>query len=148
MNDAFDLAVVVFDQPKVGISPAPLPSINQLGRLTPKQLRQTTFTAVGYGSVRNDKTRAWQTIDFENLHRRFAHQNALSLTNAWLTLSMNPSTGNGGTCFGDSGGPHFLPDGTVVSITVTGDRWCRATDKTYRIDTRNSLAFIGQFLGD
>ena len=37
-----------------------------------------------------------------------AVQEALSLNKAWLELSMNPSTGNGGTCFGDSGGPHFL----------------------------------------
>jgi hypothetical protein len=51
-------------------------------------------------------------------------------------MSMNPSTGSGGTCYGDSGGPHFLRDSkVVVSVTVTGDRWCRATDKTYRLDT-------------
>jgi hypothetical protein len=47
-----------------------------------------------------------------------------SLVDSWLKLSMNPSTGSGGTCFGDSGGPHVL--GTtdiVVSLTVTGDRF-------------------------
>lgn len=148
MNDAFDIAVVVLDEAQTGITPAPLPSVNQLGRMSAKQLRSTTFTAVGYGSVRDDKTRGWQTIDYDNVLRRYAEQSALSLTKAWLTLSMNPSTGSGGTCYGDSGGPHFLPDGTVVSITVTGDRYCRATDKTYRIDTRSSLAFLSDFLQD
>ena len=65
---------------------------------------------------------------------------------SWVTLSMNPSTGNGGTCYGDSGGPHFNADGEVVSVTVTGDRWCRSTDKTYRIDTTDAQDFLAPFL--
>ena len=61
---------------------------------------------------------------------------------------MNPSTGSGGTCYGDSGGPHFLGDSNlVVSITVTGDAPCRATDVTYRLDTPWARAFLGQFPG-
>lgn len=83
--------------------------------------------------------------------RLVAVQEALSLTKAWLELSMNPSTGNGGTCYGDSGGPHFLGAGsgettTIVSITVTGDRFCRATDKTYRLDTASALSFLSEFV--
>ena len=31
-----------------------------------------------------------------------------SVNKTWLRISMNPSTGNGGTCYGDSGGPNFL----------------------------------------
>ena len=43
--------------------------------------------------------------------------------------------GNGGTCYGDSGGPYFIHlDGQdtdiVASITVTGDAPCKVTDKT------------------
>jgi hypothetical protein len=64
---------------------------------------------------------------------------------------MNPSTDSGGTCFGDSGGPHFLGAGNtetriVTSVTVTGDRFCRATDKAYRLDTASARSFLGQFL--
>jgi hypothetical protein len=58
---------------------------------------------------------------------------------------MNPSTGDGGTCYGDSGGPHFLGT-TVVSVTVTGDRYCRATDKTYRVDTPTARSFLGLYV--
>jgi secreted trypsin-like serine protease len=64
---------------------------------------------------------------------------------------MNPSTGNGGTCFGDSGGPHFLGAGptetrVVVAVTVTGDRYCRATDKTYRLDAPQARSFLDDFV--
>lgn len=62
---------------------------------------------------------------------------------------MQPSTGDGGTCYGDSGGPHFLggvDSNLIVSITVTGDAMCRATDKTYRIDTASARAFLDDFV--
>jgi hypothetical protein len=77
--------------------------------------------------------------------RRFANQTLLSLQKTVLGLSMQPSTGDGGTCYGDSGGPHFLGD-IVVSITVTGDAPCRASDKTYRLDTPSARAFLEEYV--
>ena len=64
---------------------------------------------------------------------------------------MTPSNGNGGTCYGDSGGPHFLhlaggETNIVASITVTGDAPCKAMDRTYRVDTPTARAFLGQFV--
>ena len=60
---------------------------------------------------------------------------------------MNSSTDNGGTCYGDSGGPHFLGDSDmVVSLTVTGDTWYRATDVTYRLDTDSARSYLEQFV--
>ena len=58
---------------------------------------------------------------------------------------MNQATGNAGTCYGDSGGPHFLGD-TVVAVTVTGDRWCKSTDKSYRVDTPWARDFLADFV--
>lgn len=142
-SNTFDLAVIELDSPASGITPARLPALNQLDGTSLKSQR---FTAVGYGTVRNDKTKAGQTFSFDGM-RRFADQGFRSLTQAWLNLSMNPSTGSGGTCFGDSGGPHFLADTNVVaSVTVTGDRFCRATDVTYRVDTPSAREFLGRFL--
>jgi hypothetical protein len=46
------------------------------------------------------------------------------LTNAWLRLSQKPSTRNGGTCYGDLGGPNFLggsDSDLLVATTITGD---------------------------
>ena len=58
---------------------------------------------------------------------------------------MNLATGNGGTCYGDSGGPHFLGD-VVVAVTVTGDAPCKATDKSYRVDTSEAHEFLAPYL--
>jgi Trypsin len=142
-SDPHDIAVVVLDAPYTGATPARLPTLNHLDTIA---LKDQHFTAVGYGTFRDDKRRGPQALGFDG-KRRFVTQGFRSLTKSWLNLSMNPSTGSGGTCFGDSGGPHLLGDtNLVVSITVTGDRWCRATDVTYRTDTASARAFLGQFV--
>ena len=59
--------------------------------------------------------------------------NAINKT--WLRISMNPATGNGGTCYGDSGGPNFLSvsgQPVLVAVTIRGDAVCRATNVVYR----------------
>ena len=143
-NDTFDIAVILLDDDVAGIDPAPVATANQLDLMTAAQLKRATFETAGYGAVRDTRKGAFQAL-YSDLHRRWARQTVNSLTRAWLNLSMNQATGDGGTCFGDSGGPHFL-NGVVVSITVTGDRWCKATDKTYRIDTPVAREFLGRFV--
>jgi hypothetical protein len=96
--------------------------------------------------VRETKRKGPHSLFFDG-QRRYADQGFRSLTKSWLNLSMNPSTGSGGTCFGDSGRPHFLGSSRlVVSITVTGDRFCRATDVTYRSDTASARDFLDDFV--
>ena len=142
-SNPYDIAVIVLDAPVTGITPARLPTLYQLSGM---DLRSQRFTAVGYGTVREDKRKAGQTFAFDGM-RRYADQGFRSLTKSWLNLSMNPSTGSGGTCYGDSGGPHFLAGtNVVVSITVTGDRFCRATDVTYRLDTPWAREFLARFV--
>jgi hypothetical protein len=73
----------------------------------------------------------------------FSSFNALSP--AFLRLSQNPATGDGGTCFGDSGGPNFMMvDGRriLAAITITGDAVCRATNVTYRLDIPSARDFL------
>ena len=60
---------------------------------------------------------------------------------------MNPSTGDGGTCYGDSGGPNFLGTSTTLAaITITGDYVCRATNVTYRLDTASARDFLDEYV--
>lgn len=147
-SDPHDIAVVVLDDP-IGIAPAQLPTQGLLDELkASRQLRDETFTAVGYGAVRETRKKGPQSI-LPNEERRFALQSALALMPSWLQLSMNEATGDGGTCYGDSGGPHFLggvDSNLIVSITVTGDTMCKATDTTYRVDTASARAFLGRFV--
>jgi secreted trypsin-like serine protease len=141
VNNLYDVAVFLLDDAVTDVEPAPLAAA---GTLEAAGLRDETFTAVGYGTVRTSNRKGPQGFTV-GWRREKADQHLLSVTKAWATFSMNLATGNGGTCYGDSGGPHFL-DGAVVSITVTGDAMCKATDKTYRVDTDWSREFLGQFV--
>jgi secreted trypsin-like serine protease len=143
-NDTFDIAVVVLERTVRAIAPAELPAENLLGTMSAQELKSATFVAAGYGTVRETREGALQPLSWDP-QRRFAEQTVNSLEPAWLNLSMNQATGDGGTCYGDSGGPHFLGD-TVVSLTVTGDVWCKATDKTYRVDTAVARDFLDEFV--
>ena len=105
---------------------------------------QQTYTAVGYGTVRTSNRTGPQAFQV-GWRREKADQQLLSVTKAWATFSMNLATGNGGTCFGDSGGPHFEGD-TVVAVTITGDAMCKATDKAYRVDTPWAQEFLSEFV--
>ena len=81
--------------------------------------------------------------------RRYASEGFQSLTPSLLALSQNPSTGDGGTCRGDSGGPHFLGGVTsnlVVATTLDTDTWCRANGTAYRLDTATARSFLAQFV--
>jgi secreted trypsin-like serine protease len=146
-SDPYDIAVVLLDQ-AASPTPARLPAAGLLDSMQASgALRSATFTAVGYGTVREVKTGGPHALFFDGI-RRYALQSSLSLQKPWFTLSMQPSTGNGGTCFGDSGGPHFLggtSSNLLVSLTVTGDAMCRATDKTYRLDTPAAREFLSRF---
>jgi hypothetical protein len=79
----------------------------------------------------------------------FAYSGFNSLNNTFLRLSQNPAVGNGGTCFGDSGGPNFLNyNGArlLVAITITGDTVCRSTNVDYRTDTASARNFLAPYV--
>ncbi len=145
--DPHDVAVFVLDTPVGMANYGLLPTAGLLNTIDKQTAR---FTTVGYGTVRDDKTRSFHSFEL-GTRRKMATQTMHSLTKAWVQFSMNPSTDSGGTCFGDSGGPHFLGAGAsetrvVLAVTVTGDRFCRATDKTYRLDTPSARSFLDDFV--
>ena len=146
-SDAEDIAVVVLDEPILDITPATLPPAGLLDDMkAAKELKNQEFVAVGYGTVRDDKTGGPHPLYWEGA-RRFTTGTYNALTKGWLKISMNPATGDGGTCYGDSGGPHFLGEtDMVVSLTVTGDINCRATDVTYRLDIPSAREYLEPFV--
>lgn len=145
-SDPEDIAVLTLNEAPAGLTPVQLPSAGVLDQM--KQagtLQGTRFTSVGYGDQEPTNEPGGKVYPFTG-ERRVSTGGFNALNNVWLRLSQNPSTGNGGTCFGDSGGPQFLPDGTQVSITISGDSVCRSTNVDYRLDTPQARAFLGQFV--
>lgn len=141
-NDPHDLAVVVLDQPVEGIQPATLPQSGSLEHLPKDQ----SFVAVGYGAYEVTNQPGGHQYLYNDV-RMVATSRLNATTKTWLRLSMNASRGDGGTCYGDSGGPNFLGDtSTLAAITITGDAVCRSTNVTYRLDTQAARAFLGQYV--
>jgi hypothetical protein len=148
-SDPHDISVILLDQAP-GIAPAELPTAGLLDtQQATGELRTQTFTIVGYGATRTDKTGGPHAIVFPDGVRRFAAVRFLSLQPNWLLLSSNPSLDSGGSCYSDSGAPHFIggtSSNTLASIMGNLDPTCRARDKTYRLDTESARDFIGQFV--
>lgn len=145
-----DLAVVVLDQDVTGIEPAVLPTLGLFSQMGPRGLRNQQFTAVGYGDVQPSIGHG-QPVFSDFGTRRAAVSTFSALNKNWLRLSGNDATGNGGTCFGDSGGPNFLgadsnETNIIAGITVTGDVMCLATNVDLRLDTISALSFLEPFL--
>jgi hypothetical protein len=148
--DPGDVAVIVLAQAP-GITLAQLPTAGMLDALKASHtLRDTRFMAVGYGRVRDSFEGGLDGI-LDNRERRLAEQGYWGLTPHWLNLSMNPNVGDGGTCYGDSGGPHFIylngqETNIVASITVTGDIPCKAVEISYRMDTESVRTFLAHYV--
>ena len=146
-SDPEDIAVVTFAHPIQGIAPVQLPTAGLLDRMSKdKSIKSASFTSVGYGDQEPTNAPGGKVYPFTG-DRRVATGSFNALNKVWLRLSENPSHGDGGTCFGDSGGPHFLGSSNLqVSITISGDSVCRSTNLDYRLDTPQARAFLGQFV--
>ena len=155
-SDPHDVGVILLNEADTGgITPANLPyegmldDLKAAGKLNGRHGR-AHFTAVGYGVLLDFPPPVFLPSDGV---RSRAVSEFLALRPAWLVLSQNgsPGQGNGGTCYGDSGGPNFWtePDGTeiIVGITSTGDAQCVATNTTYRVDIPQTLSFIDNVIG-
>ena len=142
-----DVAVVVLDSPVAGTTPAQLPQAGLLDQMAVKNgLKGQKFTAVGYGDQERQNGGGPPSFPFDAM-RRVATSEFRAINTNWLRLSQNPSTGDGGTCFGDSGGPNFLGSSNVLAaVTVTGDSVCRATNVVFRLDTPASRDFLGDYV--
>jgi hypothetical protein len=141
-SDAHDIAVVVLDKAVKGITPARLPSADSLSGVPPTQ----QFTSVGYGAFEVTNSPGGHQYLYDDV-RMVATGTLNAVNKTWLRISMNPSTGNGGTCYGDSGGPNFLGTSQVVAaITITGDSVCRSTNVDYRLDTPSARAFLARYV--
>jgi secreted trypsin-like serine protease len=148
----YDAGVVILSEPVVVDEYGTLADIGLLDDLaTARGKKEQMFTVVGYGlqsvvpTLEADRIRhrgEVQLIDVKGTAGIPAGTSA-SFTN-------NPGEGNGegGTCFGDSGGPIFHGDSNVIAaITSYGlNANCAGTGGGYRVDTMDDQEFINPFL--
>ncbi|HEX2491774.1 MAG TPA: trypsin-like serine protease [Blastocatellia bacterium] len=151
-SDTGDIAVLlVRAKDTQGITPAQLPPAGLLDQLAAQNgLKSAVFTPVGYG-LQNRVTGGGPPFfqDRNPVPRMYAFSGFNALNNTFLRLSQNPALGNGGACFGDSGGPNFLDyNGArlLVAITITGDAVCRSTNVVYRTDTASARNFLAPYV--
>lgn len=146
-SDPGDIGALILQNNVGGVTPATLPSCNLLDQLAAHNgLKNAIFTPVGYG-VQNRVVGGGVPFfqDLNPVPRMFAFSSFNALNPGYIRLSQNPSKGDGGTCFGDSGGPNFLNingQQVLAAITITGDSVCRATNVDYRTDTSSAQAFL------
>ncbi len=151
-NDPHDIAVIVFDQPIPNVTPAKLPTLGLFDTLKSNGLlANTTYTAVGYGGQERtfDSKGGW-TISYQDA-REWSVSSFGALNESWLRLSQNNAVGNGGTCYGDSGGPNFFGSGKgetkmLAGTTITGDVPCVQSNVIYRLDTPSARAFLADYV--
>jgi hypothetical protein len=151
-SDTGDIAVLLVRANDTrGLTPAQLPTAGLLDQLaTQNDLKSAVFTPVGYG-LQNRVTGGGPPFfqDMNPVPRMYANAGFNALNNTFLRLSQNPAVGNGGACFGDSGGPNFLDyNGArlLVAITITGDAVCRSTNVVYRTDTASARNFLAPYV--
>ena len=136
--DPADLAVVLLDTPATGLTAATLPSaglLESFGRATP-------LVAVGYGYSDRATGGGPPRFVFDGLRRTATTELAALAPALVRTL-----TGDGGACFGDSGGPLFAAaSGTLVAVTSSGDAACAGMSAAYRLDTPSARAFLQPFV--
>ena len=150
----FDLGIVILDEAVgdlgTGTKKGTLPAANYLEQFQKSGKHSALFTPVGYGLEKvlpflaeGGDTRMKATSTLVNLNGTFGVPYGVS-----AVFSNNMGKHQGGTCFGDSGGPVFV-QGTnqMVGVTSYGiSPNCTGTDGTYRIDQADDLTWVNGVL--
>ena len=151
-NAAFalhDAGVVVLSEPLVMPTYGRVPTLGYLDQYFATQRNQQRFTAVGYGLTKSlpvlsegGDTRERATTQLVTLAGGGVPYGIVALFS-----SNNGASHQGGTCFGDSGGPIFDGDtNLIVSIISFGlSPNCTGTTGAYRVDGPDDLLFFAKF---
>jgi len=151
-SDTHDMAVIEVPASQMlarwTFTPATLPAAGQLGALGPQGLRDTPFVVAGYGTQEAVLQPGGQIHPGGGVRMK-APVSFDALNDAWVRLAQTEPQGNGGACYGDSGGPNFATIGgarVLAATTITGDVPCYATNVAYRLDTPAARAFLAPFV--
>jgi len=132
-----DLGVVLLDT-DAPVAPATLPAAGAADRLARDGVAPVS---VGYGySLRLSNK------DF--VYDGARHAGSIPVVSQTSTLLRLDGAG-AHLCFGDSGGPQYLPgSNVVVSVTSGGSPTCRGASTATRLDSASSRAFLSAFVAN
>jgi hypothetical protein len=158
LPNSHDIGAVVLDEPVDMPVYGQLPSLGALDALATQRGRQDkTFDVVGYGlqyirqspkgaiKVQEDPVRYQGVVSLVNLNNALVDG-----YNIFHTSDKGKGNGSGGTSFGDSGGPVFLP-GTSVMVGVTSfglSMQATGPGAAFRTDTAEAQEFLNGILAD
>ena len=150
-SDGHDISVIELPAAQVKarwtFTPATLPKAGALDALGPQGLERHLVLRRGYGTQEAARGPGGQTHPGGGVRMK-APVSFDALNKAWVRLAMTAPQGNGGACYGDSGGPNFATlagKRTLVATTITGDGPCYATNVSYRLDAPGARAFLSPF---
>jgi Trypsin len=151
LNDLHDVGVIVLDAPYTGAPPAQLAPRNYLSGLANGNggLNKQTFTVVGYGVFFEKPTEGpKKPTAVSDRTRRFADAVGQNISSQVLQLAENAkdSRADGGSCFGDSGGPVFHSGLLVGDSSFGASQFCRSTGGYYRLDTDDARSFLDDYV--
>lgn len=147
-SDPGDVAVVILAAGSTtGITPYQLAPAGHLDQLARRGgLIGSMFVNVGYGTT---AARTGAPAFGYDGTRKVSRSRFSALNDPFVGLLMqSAATGEGGDCYGDSGGPKFV-DGDlqrIVAVVSWGDRPCRGVSYNYRVDLPAARAFLAQFV--
>ena len=143
-----DLGVVVLDEPIELDDYGQLPTLDYLDQFAGGPNNEERFEAVGYGL---EKSRVNFAEGGDT--RRKANLKLINVqSDVYAVFSANKGTTHqGGTCFGDSGGP-ILHDTGDTEIVVAVNSWaqnysCAGKSGAYRVDQPDDLSWLLETFG-
>ncbi|MFL5778760.1 MAG: trypsin-like serine protease [Chloroflexota bacterium] len=151
LNNLHDVGVVVLDAPYTAAAPAHLAPRNYLAGLANGNggLNKQTFTEVGYGVFfAKPDSGPQKPLSIADRTRRWVEAVGQNLSSQVLKLAENAkdSRAEGGSCFGDSGGPSFH-NGLEVAVTSFGaSQFCRSSGGYYRLDIDDARMFLDDYV--
>ena len=139
---AEDIALVFLDEPVAGVTPA---SIAEEGYLDTLDLKNETFTVVGYGTdefITGSGASPKAITVFDGI-RSYRDVTAIAAHDAFPDRFLKITAG---VCFGDSGGPLFHGETIVALNTWTFSYRCAGPNLEYRVDSAVAQEFLDTYL--
>jgi hypothetical protein len=151
-NNAFfthDAGVLKLSAPVQMSTYGTLPSLGLLNTLI-KQKNSQHYTPVGYGLEKSGPKTAIGGDTRRTADEMLVNLNGVFNTGKGTSAKFSNNNGavhQGGTCFGDSGGPIFKAGSNViVAVTSFGiSQTCSGSTGGYRIDQQDDLDFLASF---